>query len=123
MKITIVAGARPNFIKIAPIIQAIEKRQKNDVEIIYRLIHTGQHYDKNLSDTFFEELGIPAPDVNLNVQSGGQAEQTGAIMLGFEKELAINPTDLVLVVGDVTSTMACAIVAKKASLYADNCGD
>ncbi len=114
MKVTIVAGARPNFMKIAPIIHAIKKRMKNGVDINYRLVHTGQHYDKNLSDTFFEELGIPSPDTNLNVQSGSQAEQTGAIMTRFEDDLKKNPTDLVLVVGDVTSTMACTIVAKKA---------
>ena len=116
MKITIVAGARPNFIKIAPIIHEIKKRKKGGAPISYRLVHTGQHYDKNLSDTFFEELNIPDPDINLNVQSGSQAEQTGAIMQGFEKELQNNPTDLVLVVGDVTSTMACTIVAKKAHI-------
>ena len=116
MKITIIAGARPNFMKIAPIIQAIENKQKQGISVSYRLIHTGQHYDKNLSDTFFEELGIPEPHQNLNVHSGSQAEQTGAIMVGFEKELKENPTDLVLVVGDVTSTMACTIVAKKAHI-------
>lgn len=114
MKITIVAGARPNFMKIAPIIHAIERQQ--NIAISYRLIHTGQHYDKNLSDTFFSELNIPQPHHNLNVHSGTQAEQTGAIMVGFEKELQQNPTDLVLVVGDVTSTMACTIVAKKAHI-------
>jgi UDP-N-acetylglucosamine 2-epimerase (non-hydrolysing) len=113
MKITIVAGARPNFIKIAPIIKAIEKKQKEGANISYRLVHTGQHYDKNLSDTFFEELNIPKPNSNLDVKSGSQAEQTGAIMIAFEKELLQNPCDLVLVVGDVNSTMACAIVAKK----------
>ncbi len=113
MKITIIAGARPNFIKIAPIIKAIEKKQTEGNNISYRLVHTGQHYDKNLSDTFFEELNIPHPDVNLEVKSGSQAEQTAAIMIAFEKELLQNPCDLVLVVGDVNSTMACAIVAKK----------
>ncbi len=116
MKIIIVAGARPNFMKIAPIIHEIEKRQKLNVPISYKLVHTGQHYDKNLGDTFFEELNIPQPDINLNVHSGTQAEQTGAIMLGFEKVLQENPVDLVLVVGDVTSTMACTIVAKKAHI-------
>lgn len=116
MKITIVAGARPNFIKIAPIIKAIEKKQNEGAKISYRLVHTGQHYDKNLSDTFFEELNIPKPDSNLEVKSGSQAEQTGAIMVAFEKELKQNPCDLVLVVGDVNSTMACAIVAKKQNL-------
>ena len=113
MKITIVAGARPNFIKIAPIIKAIEKKQTEGVTLSYRLVHTGQHYDKNLSDTFFEELNIPQPDANLEVKSGSQAQQTAAIMIAFEKELMQNPTDLVLVVGDVNSTMACTIVAKK----------
>lgn len=113
MKITIVAGARPNFIKIAPLIKAIEKKQNEGANISYRLVHTGQHYDKNLSDTFFEELNIPHPNANLEVKSGSQAEQTGAIMIAFEKELQQNPCDLVLVVGDVNSTMACAIVAKK----------
>lgn len=113
MRITIVAGARPNFMKIAPIIEAINIHQEKGIDIEYRLVHTGQHYDKNLSDTFFEQLNIPFPNVNLEVKSGSQAEQTAAIMVGFEKELMENPTNLVLVVGDVTSTMACAIVAKK----------
>jgi UDP-N-acetylglucosamine 2-epimerase (non-hydrolysing) len=116
MKITIVAGARPNFIKIAPIIKAIEKKQSEGIDISYRLVHTGQHYDKNLSDTFFEELNIPHPNANLEVKSGTQAEQTGAIMVAFEKELQQHPCDLVLVVGDVNSTMACAIVAKKSHI-------
>jgi len=113
MIITIVAGARPNFMKIAPIIDAIKRKRQQGFDINFRLVHTGQHYDKNLSDTFFEELNIPFPNVNLDVKSGTQAEQTAAIMIGFEKDLKQNPTDLVLVVGDVTSTMACAIVAKK----------
>ncbi len=113
MKITIVAGARPNFIKIAPIIRAIENKKSAGIDISYRLVHTGQHYDKNLSDTFFEELNIPKPHSNLEVKSGSQAEQTAAIMIAFEKELIKFPSDLVLVVGDVNSTMACTIVAKK----------
>ncbi|MGL5112879.1 MAG: non-hydrolyzing UDP-N-acetylglucosamine 2-epimerase [Flavobacterium sp.] len=116
MKITIIAGARPNFIKIAPIIKAIEKKQTEGFNISYRLIHTGQHYDKNLSATFFEELHIPKPAANLEVKSGSQAEQTAAIMIAFEKEVVANPCDLVLVVGDVNSTMACAIVAKKQNI-------
>jgi len=116
MNITIVAGARPNFMKIAPIIEAIKQKKSEAFNINFRLIHTGQHYDKNLSDTFFDELNIPFPDTNLNVKSGTQAEQTAAIMIGFEKELIQNPCDLVLVVGDVTSTMACTIVAKKANI-------
>ena len=113
MKITIIAGARPNFMKIAPIIHEIKRQQSLGKDIAYRLIHTGQHYDKNLSDTFFEELNIPHPDKNLEVKSGSQASQTAAIMIAFEAELIENPADLVLVVGDVNSTMACAIVAKK----------
>ena len=113
MKITIVAGARPNFIKIAPIIKAIEKKQNSGANVSYRLVHTGQHYDKNLSDTFFEELNIPHPNANLEVKSGSQSVQTAAIMIAFEQELIQNPCDLVLVVGDVNSTMACAIVSKK----------
>ena len=116
MNITLIAGARPNFMKIAPLIKAIEQFNEQKVEsgkIAYRLVHTGQHYDKNMSDTFFEELGIPAPDTNLGCGGGTQAEQTAAIMVAFEKELIAHPTDIVLVVGDVTSTMACSIVAKK----------
>lgn len=113
MKITLIAGARPNFMKIAPIIHAIKKAQKTGKNIEYRLVHTGQHYDKKMSETFFEQLNIPEPDVNLNCGGGSQAEQTAAIMIEFEKELTNNPTNLVLVVGDVTSTMACAITAKK----------
>ena len=116
--------------KVAPIIKAIKafnelknervnefksegvKELRNE-GISYRLVHTGQHYDKNMSDTFFEELGIPAPDVNLGCGGGTQAEQTAAIMVAFEKELTEHPVDVVMVVGDVTSTMACSIVAKK----------
>ncbi len=113
MLITLIAGARPNFMKIAPLIKAIQKAQAEGKDIHYRLVHTGQHYDKNMSDTFFEELGIPMPDVNLGCGGGTQAEQTANIMVAFEKDLMANPTDLVLVVGDVTSTMACSIVAKK----------
>ena len=113
MHITLIAGARPNFMKIAALIHAIQAAQKQGKNVQFRLVHTGQHYDKNMSDTFFEELGIPAPDVNLGCGGGTQAEQTAAIMVAFEKELLAHPTDVVLVVGDVTSTMACSIVAKK----------
>ena len=113
MLITLIAGARPNFMKIAPLIKAIQKAHECGQDIHYRLVHTGQHYDKNMSDTFFEELGIPMPDVNLGCGGGTQAEQTANIMVAFEQYLLANPCDLVLVVGDVTSTMACSIVAKK----------
>lgn len=99
--------------KIAPIIRAILQAQLQGKNIQYRLVHTGQHYDEKLSQVFFKELEIPEPDVNLGVGSGSQAEQTARIMVTFEKDLAENPVDLVIVVGDVNSTMACTIVAKK----------
>ncbi|WP_152266612.1 non-hydrolyzing UDP-N-acetylglucosamine 2-epimerase [Agriterribacter humi] len=113
LKIDIIAGARPNFMKIAPIIEAIKRNQQTGADIRYRLVHTGQHYDKNMSDSFFEQLGIPHPDVNLGAGGGTQAEQTANIMIGYEKLLLQEKSDLCLVVGDVTSTMACAIVAQK----------
>ncbi len=113
MRLTIVAGARPNFMKIAPIIQEVEQRIGLGEKIEYRLVHTGQHYDEKMSGNFFKELNIPKPNANLNAGGGSHAEHTASFMIGFEKELLSNPTDLVLVVGDVTSTMACAIVAQK----------
>jgi UDP-N-acetylglucosamine 2-epimerase (non-hydrolysing) len=113
MLIDIIAGARPNFIKIAPVVDAIEAQQRAGVNIHYRLVHTGQHYDKKMSHDFFEQLGIPAPHHNLEAGSGTQAEQTGKIMVGYEKLLMEQPCDLCIVVGDVTSTMACSIAAKK----------
>ncbi|GGW22085.1 non-hydrolyzing UDP-N-acetylglucosamine 2-epimerase [Arenibacter certesii] len=116
LKITIVAGARPNFVKIAPILKAIEKAADNGELISYRLVHTGQHYDKKMSGSFFEQLGIPAPHANLASGGGTQAEQTANIMVRFEQELLENPCVVVLVVGDVTSTMACSITAKKLNI-------
>jgi UDP-N-acetylglucosamine 2-epimerase (non-hydrolysing) len=116
MHITLIAGARPNFMKVAPIIEAIEQEQQKGENIHYRLIHTGQHYDKNMSESFFVQLGIPTPHANLESGGGTQAEQTANIMVRFEKELLHNPTDVVLVVGDVTSTLACSIVAKKLNI-------
>ena len=113
MKIDLIAGARPNFIKIAPIIDAILEEQSKGTEIHFRLIHTGQHYDKNMSDSFFVQLGIPQPNINLGAGGGMQSEQTAAIMIGYEKLILLEKSDLCLVVGDVTSTMACAIVAQK----------
>lgn len=113
MKISIIAGARPNFMKVAPIIKAIKEAQEKGSDISYRLVHTGQHYDEKMSQTFFDELNIPYPDVNLGCGGGTQAEQTANIMVRFEKELMENPCDMIVVVGDVTSTMACSIVAKK----------
>lgn len=108
-EICVVAGARPNFMKIAPILAKLVRSHK----VNGRLVHTGQHYDKVMSGNFFEELRIKEPDANLGCGGGTQAEQCAAIMVAFEKELTDNPTDLVVVVGDVTSTMACSIVAKK----------
>ncbi|MFI5196680.1 MAG: non-hydrolyzing UDP-N-acetylglucosamine 2-epimerase [Chitinophagales bacterium] len=113
MLVDIIAGARPNFIKIAPIIEAIEAQCSKGVDIHYRLVHTGQHYDKKMSGDFFDQLNIPAPHHNLEVGSGTQAEQTGRIMMGYERLLFERPCDLCIVVGDVTSTMACSIAAKK----------
>lgn len=113
MLITIVAGARPNFIKIAPIIKSIEARREENDQIEYRLVHTGQHYDRAMSGDFFEQLQIPQPHINLEAGGGTQAEQTGAIMVRFEKELNEYRPTVLLVVGDVTSTMACTITAKK----------
>lgn len=111
MLIDIIAGARPNFMKIAPIIEAIKQRTEEGIR--YRLIHTGQHYDKKMSADFFEQLGIPEPDINLEAGGGTQAEQTAAIMVRYEKILMDTRPDLVLVVGDVTSSIACAMAAKK----------
>lgn len=113
MLIDIITGARPNFMKIAPIIHALIARQLKGSSLQYRLVHTGQHYDSRLSDAFLEQLRIPAPDVNLDVGSGSQAEQTGSIMIRYERLLLDTPSHLCLVVGDVNSTMACAIVAQK----------
>jgi UDP-N-acetylglucosamine 2-epimerase (non-hydrolysing) len=112
-RIDIIAGARPNFMKIAPIIRAIEARTAAGGTLAYRLIHTGQHYDQRMSGNFFEQLCIPEPHVNLEVGSGTQAEQTASIMVRYEKLLEEDRSDLCLVVGDVTSTMACAIAARK----------
>ena len=113
MLLDLIVGARPNFMKIAPVLREIEKRKASGGSISYRLVHTGQHYDRNMSGSFFDDLGIPEPHVNLNAGSGTQAEQTAGIMLGYEKVLTEKKSDLCIVVGDVTSTMACAIVAKK----------
>jgi UDP-N-acetylglucosamine 2-epimerase len=113
-KIDIIAGARPNFMKIGPIVHAIHAHnKKTDDQISYRLIHTGQHYDKKMSEDFFDQLNIPKPHLNLGVGSGTQATQTANIMMRYEEAVKADKPELCLVVGDVTSTMACAIVAKK----------
>jgi UDP-N-acetylglucosamine 2-epimerase (non-hydrolysing) len=116
MLIDIIAGARPNFMKVAPIIRALDAHAAAGGGLRYRLVHTGQHYDPKLSGTFFEQLAIPEPDVNLEVGSGTQAEQTAAIMVRYEQLLFTKASALCLVVGDVTSTMACAIAAQKLSI-------
>ena len=113
MLIDLIAGARPNFMKIAPIIRALEARKAAGGSLRYRLVHTGQHYDARLSGDFFAQLGIPEPDINLEAGSGTQAEQTAAIMIRYERLLLERRADLCLVVGDVTSTLACAIAAQK----------
>jgi UDP-N-acetylglucosamine 2-epimerase (non-hydrolysing) len=115
-RIVLVAGARPNFMKIAPIIEEIQKVNSSGADIEYALVHTGQHYDSKMSGSFFTELDIPEPDINLAAGGGTQAEQTAAIMVAFEKYLSTHPCALVLVVGDVTSTLACAIVSKKLNI-------
>lgn len=113
MLIDLIAGARPNFVKIAAIIRALEAHKTAGGGLHYRLVHTGQHYDTNMSGSFFEQLSIPEPHVNLEVGSGTQAEQTAAIMTRYESLLLEKPSDLCVVVGDVTSTMATSITAQK----------
>ncbi len=110
IKLLLVAGARPNFMKIAPVIREIKKRADTFSHV---LVHTGQHYDEGMSDVFFRDLGIPKPDHYLNVGSGSHATQTAAIMTCFEPVLEQEKPDCVLVFGDVNSTLACSIVAKK----------
>jgi UDP-N-acetylglucosamine 2-epimerase (non-hydrolysing) len=110
IKLLLVAGARPNFMKIAPVIREIKRRADTFSHV---LVHTGQHYDEGMSDVFFRDLGIPKPDHYLNVGSGSHATQTAAIMTSFEPVLEQEKPDCVLVFGDVNSTLACSIVAKK----------
>ncbi len=105
----LVAGARPNFMKIAPIVRALQV----DGRLRYKLIHTGQHYDRDMNDVFFEEFGIPVPDVFMGLGGGSHAEQTAKILVEFEKLCVREPPDAVVVVGDVTSTVACSLAAKK----------
>jgi UDP-N-acetylglucosamine 2-epimerase (non-hydrolysing) len=115
MKVIFVAGARPNFMKVAPLLHALAARGG---PLEAALVHTGQHYDAGMSDIFFEQLGIPAPDVHLEVGSGSHGEQTGRIMARFEEVLTAlpEPPRGVVVVGDVNSTLACALVAVKAGV-------
>lgn len=119
MFIDLIVGARPNFIKISGIITEIKvhnKHSKKENKISYRLIHTGQHYSKSLSKAFFNELNIEKPHINLNVRSGSQSNQTAKIMMRYEKILIKKAPSICLVVGDVNSTMACAITAKKMNI-------
>lgn len=116
MKVLHVVGARPNFMKVAPIIDAFNayaSSPRAEVEVQQVLVHTGQHYDRAMSELFFEQLGMPRPDINLSIGSGSHGWQTGRIMEAFEQVLLEQRPDLVLVVGDVNSTLACAIDAKK----------
>ncbi|SOD40081.1 UDP-N-acetylglucosamine 2-epimerase (non-hydrolysing) [Nitrosovibrio sp. Nv4] len=110
--IYLVAGARPNFMKIAPIVRAMRAHGGLD----FKIIHTGQHYDRDMNEVFFEELGIPEPDVFMAAGGGSHSQQTGRIMVAFEELCQTDRPDAVLVVGDVNSTLACAIVAKKLSI-------
>jgi UDP-N-acetylglucosamine 2-epimerase (non-hydrolysing) len=111
-KLYLVAGARPNFMKIAPIVRALQAHGG----FAFKIIHTGQHYDREMNDVFFEELGIPSPDVFMGAGGGSHAQQTAKIMVGFEELCVADRPDAVLVVGDVNSTLACSIVAKKLNI-------
>jgi UDP-N-acetylglucosamine 2-epimerase (non-hydrolysing) len=115
MKILSVVGARPNFMKIAPFVKAVADHNaaRPDAPVRHVLVHSGQHYDPTLSERFFDELGIPAPDHHLNVGSGSHAHQVGMTMIGFEKVLLEEAPDWVVVVGDVNAACACALTAKK----------
>ena len=113
MKYILVAGARPNFMKIAPIMDAFARRKTASNDFSVSLIHTGQHYDRKMSDDFFADLGIPEPDINLAVGSGTHAEQTARVMVAFERVCHGEHPDWVVVVGDVNWTLACSITAKK----------
>ncbi|NTW49616.1 MAG: UDP-N-acetyl glucosamine 2-epimerase, partial [Chlorobiales bacterium] len=108
-KIILVAGARPNFMKVAPLYRALEKTGRYQPMIL----HTGQHYDEKMSKVFFEDLGMPEPAIYLGIGSGTHAEQTAKIMIEFEKVLQKELPEMVVVVGDVNSTLACSIVAAK----------
>ncbi len=117
MKVLMVVGARPNFMKVAPIIRAVHDRNEKraDPRIDHLLVHTGQHYDEAMSDRFFVDLGLPKPDVHLGVGSGSHAQQTADVMKKFEAVVVREKPDVVVVVGDVNSTVACALVTSKLS--------
>jgi len=113
MKIILTAGARPNFMKIAPLVHELRKDNRG---IEWKLVHTGQHYDFDMAQVFFEELEIPKPDHFLNAGSGTHAEQTAKVMIEFEKVCLKEKPDIIVVVGDVNSTLACSIVGKKQNI-------
>jgi UDP-N-acetylglucosamine 2-epimerase (non-hydrolysing) len=110
LKVINVVGARPNFMKVAPIVEAMRRRASEFAPVV---LHTGQHYDERMSDAFFRDLGLPEPDVHLGVGSGSHAQQTAAVMQRFEPVVLEHKPDWVLVVGDVNSTLACALVCSK----------
>ncbi|MFQ5685028.1 MAG: non-hydrolyzing UDP-N-acetylglucosamine 2-epimerase [Candidatus Scalindua sp.] len=118
MKIILVAGARPNFMKVAPIIRQLETKRKTNksIELSWKHVHTGQHYDYEMSKVFFNDLEMPEPEYFLNAGSGGHAEQTAKVMVEFEKVCVKERPDIVMVVGDVNSTLACSITAKKLNI-------
>ena len=116
MLIHLIAAARPNFMKIAPLYHALKKEDWADVKIV----HTGQHYDPNMSDAFFQDLGLPEPDLHLGVGSGTHAEQTGSVMMAYEQVLLEHRPDLIIVVGDVNSTMAATLAVSKISYDSHN---
>src|SRR4051812_23200628 len=108
-QIHLVAAARPNFMKIAPLYHSLKTAEWARPI----LVHTGQHYDPEMSDVFWNELGLPAPDIHLGVGSGSHAQQTAGVMIAYERVCMEHPPDWVIVVGDVNATIACALVAKK----------
>lgn len=117
MKILSVVGARPNFMKIAPFIRAVERfNSENGSRIQHILVHTGQHYDIRMSEAFFKSLSIPDPDINLEIGSGSHAEQLGNTMIAFEKVLLRHRPDWVVVVGDVNATLSCSVIAKRLNI-------
>ncbi len=118
MKILSVVGARPNFMKIAPLVASIRKYNSENTKkpLEHILVHTGQHYDVRLSESFFRDLNIPQPDINLEIGSGSHAEQVGLTMIAFEKVLREHKPDWIVVLGDVNATLACSVTAKKENI-------
>jgi UDP-N-acetylglucosamine 2-epimerase (non-hydrolysing) len=117
MKFVLVVGARPNFMKIAPILDGFRARAVGSRDFVVTLVHTGQHYDHAMSDAFFADLNIREPDINLGVGSGSHAEQTARVMIAFERVCLSERPDWVVVVGDVNSTLACSITARKLGIH------